>query len=408
MITQNDKAALRELAKKQQELANLPQMEERQRRWLDHNELTGNDVMIHFETWTFLQDLMPELKTTGDFAREIERSLYINILNEQHIKDDKVVPKTYDLGWQTRMLPFGLDVSRQKTEGVGFQFIHPIGDLQQDFHLLKPSRIESDKDATLAKKDMLEDIFGDILPVRIACGSLGACLSFDIVSIMGMEDMFMNFMDYPDLFKQMMQMLTDDYIRYFRYLEDSQLLVPNNGNDGLAQGSFGFSRELPAFAPDKIKTKHMWGYADSQETKGISPETYEEFFFPYYAQIANEYGLTSYACCEPVDEIWENCVSKLNNLRKVSISPWCDEEYMGTALKGTKTIYHRKPSPNYVGVGADFDESGFREHMLRTIKAARGCKLEISYRDAYTTTGDMNKPRRAVEITRGLVEEYWC
>lgn len=407
MIAKNDKAILRELAKKQQELANLPQMEAREARWYNHNELIGNDVMIHFETWTFLQDLMPAYKTTSDFAREIERNLYINILNELHIQDDKVVPKTYDVSWHTHMLPFDLDVSRQKTDGVGFQFIHPIHDLQEDFHLLRPSRIQSDKAKTLAKKDMLEDIFGDILPVRIMNGSLGACLSFNIVSIMGMENMFVNFMDYPDLFKQMMQMLTSDYIRYFRYLEEEQLLLPNNGNDGLGQGSFGFSRELPTLAPDKIKTRHMWGYADSQETKGISPETYEEFFFPYYAQIANEYGLTSYACCEPVDEIWETCVSKLSNLRKVSISPWCDEEYMGTALKGTKTIYHRKPDPSYVGVGADLDEAGFKDHMLKTIKAAQGCKLEISFRDVYTTTGDKTKPRSAVDITRALVEKHW-
>ncbi|MBQ3141568.1 MAG: hypothetical protein IJC25_06370, partial [Clostridia bacterium] len=85
----------------------------------------------------------------------------------------------------------------------------------------------------------------------------------------------------------------------------------------------------------------------------------------------------------------------------------CDEEFMGEALRGTKTIYSRKPAPQYLGVGHDFDEQGFAEHIRRTLKAARGCGLEFIFRDVYTLTGDTSKPRRAVKMVRELVEQEW-
>ena len=80
------------------------------------------------------------------------------------------------------------------------------------------------------------------------------------------------------------------------------------------------------------------------------------------------------AAAEPVDPIWDKCLSRLTNLRKVSISPWCNEEFMGERLRGSKVIYHRKPSPNFLGVDPVLDEDAFRAHIgkaLRLQEAAR-------------------------------------
>ncbi len=151
----------------------------------------------------------------------------------------------------------------------------------------------------------------------------------------------------------------------------------------------------------------MWGFMDSQETVSISPEMFGEFFFPYYNEVAKNFGLLSYGCCEPVHPIWEKYISKLAGLRKVSISPWCDEDYMGQALKGSNVIYHRKPSPNFVGVDIELDEAAYSEHIKKTLTCAKGCKLEFSFRDIYTLGGRPGKPRRAVEILRNLIEKYW-
>lgn len=146
---------------------------------------------------------------------------------------------------------------------------------------------------------------------------------------------------------------------------------------------------------------------DSQETVGISPEMFQEFIFPCYEKIAGQYGLLSYGCCEPVDPIWDNCLSKLTNLRKLSISPWCNEEVMGEKLAGSKVIYHRKPSPNYLGVDRILDEEAFRAHIRKSLLAARGCKMEITQRDVYTIHRNEQKARRYIEIIREEIENNW-
>jgi hypothetical protein len=75
---------------------------------------------------------------------------------------------------------------------------------------------------------------------------------------------------------------------------------------------------------------------------------------------------------------------------------------MGDALRGSNVIYSRKPFPNYIGVG-DFDPQAYAAHIAETLDAARGCELEIIYRDIYALNGDRTKPGRA----RALIEERW-
>lgn len=415
-VTSEERMYLRELAKKQLEYSMLPIMKEREELWYNHNDLKGDRPMIHFETWTFENDLLPELKCTSEAARNIELQILREILNHESIGDDRVVPSWYNIGWDTRFVLFNMKVetehatNAQGVESLGHRFKYLISDLQDDIKLLQPTVYNIDKESTFKWKAFVEDVIGDILPVKIAMGSLGCCLSQDIVHLMGMETMIYSLVDYPDEFHQIMDRASKDHIEFMKWLEREGYLLLNNNNDGLGQGSFGFSKDLPqkGFVHGNIvSTKDMWGFMDSQETVSISPEMFGEFFFPYYNEVAKNFGLLSYGCCEPVHPIWEKYISKLPGLRKVSISPWCDEGYMGEALKGSSVIYHRKPSPNFVGVDIELDEAAYSEHIKKTLTCAKGCKLEFSFRDIYTLGGRADKPRRAVEILRNLIEKYW-
>ena len=80
---------------------------------------------------------------------------------------------------------------------------------------------------------------------------------------------------------------------------------------------------------------------------------------------------------------------------------------MASELKGSGIIYHRKPSPNFLGVGEKLDEEGFRAHIEKTLKTARGCNVEITQRDVYTVNNDINKVKRYVEIIRESIENCW-
>jgi hypothetical protein len=302
------------------------------------------------------------------------------------------------------MVPFDMPVKKEKTDdGIGFQIVNQIENLE-NLDFIKPSLMEFDIEKSLKRKDFVEEQIGDILNVRMGMESFYAGLTNAIVYRMGMENMFMAIHDNPKNFHFMMNSLAEDYIKYAQQLEKRGLIAANNKNEPLEQGGFGHCNELPDIAETM---KDCWCSMDSQETVGISSDMFDEFFFPYYKKIADYYGLISWGCCEPAHPFWEKSLSKLSNLRKISISPWCDEEYMGEQLRGRDVIYHRKPSPNFIGVGKELDETGFREHIRKTLTAAKGCKLEISFRDVYNLEGNLNKPRRAIEITREEIGNNW-
>jgi hypothetical protein len=257
------------------------------------------------------------------------------------IDDDKVIPSFYGVAWQISCKAFGMDIKKKfaadgQGRTIGFTQEHPISNLEKDFPLLKPSVYNVDREYTLAKKAFIEEIIGDIIPVILENNSLRwyIALSSKVVDLMGLENMMYAMVDYPEKFHKLYEFIKSDILTFARWQEEEGLLTLNNGNDYTGAGSYGFTTELPSEKyqiTGKVTIKDLWLNMNSQETVGISPEMYHEFIYPYYRDIAKEFGLLYYGCCEPVHGIWENSISKLPGLRKVSISPWCDEEYMGSA-----------------------------------------------------------------------------
>jgi hypothetical protein len=395
----------------------LPVMEERRKLWHDHNSLKSIRPMLVMEMDTFEDCILPLSKCESSAAVEIERELNKWIINHEMINDDKVVPEYYSVYWKIDINEFGLNIQAEHAKDsrgreLGYKTHYPILDLKADYGKIGSSIYSADKDYTLAWKTFVEDIIGDILPVRIKNKSLYwyVAPSQKAVNLMGLETMMYSMVDYPEEFHKLYGFLKEDIINFVKWQEKENLLILNNGNDYAGAGSYGFINELPSEACKKtgnITTKDLWVNMNSQETVGISPEMFNEYIFPYYFELAKEFGLVYYGCCEPVHRIWESCISKLPNLRKVSISPWCDEEYMGNILRDSKVIYSRKPSPNYIGAYEIFDEDAFTEHIKRTLLASRGCKVEIIFRDIYNLFNDRKRPEKAIMIARKLIEKVW-
>ena len=417
IISAQDREILREVAKKQLELANKESNKERIKLWYKHNALQGDRPMIHLEMWTFAQEILPQrLKCTGAFARQVETMLYCNFLNQELFNDDRVTPDYYPLNYDTHFELFSIKIKKDLTtaadgsQSVGHHFVSVVEDLEDDYDKLKETDFGVDLESTEAKKRAIEEAIGDILPVKLQMDCLYSVPTQMLVHFMSMENMMFNIYDYPELFKEMMDRIANDTLAYYRMLEEKRLILPTVSFESVGQGTWSFNNELPGYEEWQKRpftTKDVWGFMDSQETVGISPQMYEEFIFPCYKKISEQYGLLSYGCCEPVDPIWDNCISKLENLRKVSISPWCNEEVMGEKLQGSKVIYHRKPSPNFLGVNPTLDEEAVRAHIRKSLQAARGCKMEITQRDVYTIHNDIAKARRYVEIIRQEIENHW-
>jgi len=409
MISDNDRLILRDLARKQLELANTPQMEALREAWTLHGCFSpASRPMILIETGSFAQDIVPPLmRCQGEEARNLEWQLHMNVVNHTLFGDDTIVKGYWPVTRHSFFNAFGIEVRREvpKSGGLGHQFIPAIRDLSQDFDKLQPSKFGLDRESMRREMLYKRELLGDILPMREVGSFLYSGPTMDIVHIMAMEDMFVAMCDQGELFHRMMAKLTCDYLAYFDMLEAQRVLLPTHDESHLCQGSYCFNDELPR-KTDGGSTRDVWGYMDSQESSGISPAMFAEFIAPYYRKISARYGLLSYGCCEGVDPIWDCFLSGLPNLRKLSISSWCNEEYIGERLRGQRIVYMRKPSPNLIGVGAALDEEAVLAQTRKTVSAARGCHLELVQRDVYQIHNTPDKVRRYVELMRMCSERH--
>jgi hypothetical protein len=407
-IPGKDRQILRELAKKQREYAEAPAMETLIEEWYAHNDMTGTvPPRVQVETGTFAGEAVtPLMRCESEAARAIEWRLVSGFVNHELFGDDTPVPGFFPIRWFTRFSLFDLSVETEHAfnsggNNLGYRFKHPIKDLETDLPGLKPSVWGVDRAGTYAFKERLEEIFGDILPVQISGAGLYASITQDAVRLMGLENLMLAMYDCPDAVHGLMERISGDYAAFFEWQEREELLLPVNGFNPVAQGTWGFTHELKG-GDKPVTAGDCWGYLDSQETSSLSPGMYGEFVFPYYKKVSNMYGLLSYACCEPVDAIWRDYLSACGNMRKVSVSGWCNEGLMGEYLQGKKIIYYRKPFPNYLGVDKIFDEGAFAAHIKATMEAARGCFVEFCIRDVYTVHKDIARVRKAVEIMKRL------
>lgn len=406
-IEKKDRQILRELAKYQLELASSERNQKLYAEWMRYgSSKLPERPMIRIEIETFENEVLPGMmKCEGDAARRIERRMLRPIANFTLFEDDTLVPAYYPVLDHLYFVPFGLEVKRKVTDGVGHHFIPYLHELEEDDHLLGPSRFGLDAKSTEKEIEEAQEVFGDILPVKAEGDCYVSCLTQDIVHIMNMDDMYVSMIDEEDRFNDMMARLADDYIAWFESMETAGQMLSSARMQHLYQGSYCFTDELK----DDIrgaKLKDCWLFMDSQETSGISPDMYRDLIFPHYKRIMDRFGLVSYGCCEASHPIWEDCLSRIENLRKVSVSPWCDEEYMGERLQGTGITFLRKPPATILGMSTpELDEEETLRCFRKTARAAKGCKLEIAQRDVYQIGHNPEKVRRYVELARQGLEE---
>jgi hypothetical protein len=225
---------------------------------------------------------------------------------------------------------------------------------------------------------------------------------------MGMEAFFMAMYECPDEVHRLMRYLRDNALTVMRWLETQKLLSLNNGNQDSFGSSYNFTTKLPApgYRENAVRLCDRWGAANSQETVGVSPEMFHEFCFPYYRDVCGPMGFVYYGCCEPAHPFW-NDISQLPHLKKVSVSRWCDQKFMGDALRGTAIVFSRKPDPKFLGVDVELDEEAWKANIRETLQAARDVFTEFIVRDVYTVHGNLGKVKRAVELARAEIDRHY-
>jgi len=408
-VSARDREILRRRARIQLEYANSPQNEIILKKWRAQAEGRREAPPVRLLFSNFRHEVItPRLHCEGEPARRIETNLLGTLVGRELFDDDTPISPTFDMGWHTHCRPFGLDAAVTRASGPhaqGFHIDPVIKDLAAEVDKLRGGSFGVDREGTLRRREWLEELLGDILPVRMVMRSLGGSITNPLVHRMGMEAYYMAMYDCPDAVHQVMEMATRVYEQYYDFLEAEQLLLPTNGLSPLAQESFAFTNELPT---DKVtRTVECWGFLESQESTAVSANTFGEFVFPYQQRLVDRFGLLSYGCCERVDAIWPDHLSKWSNLRKLSISPFNNEPRIGEYLRGSRVVYYSKPRAEFVTYPGPLDDAAVTTYFKGVCEAASGCLFEIAQREVGTIFGDFERGRQYVRLAKEAVDRYW-
>lgn len=414
VVVPQDIEVLKRLAERKRALAEDPLNLERQRLWRRHAAHRGERPMVLVEGSVAFDDLpCAQPACREEWARGVERSMKREIFKFEYLKDDYVVSPYIEWNWKVTATDFGVCSTQHYAERVSGnvssrRWDPPIRDLDEDLGKLRPRELTVDREGSLAWKDHLERVFDGILPVRRRGGFWWTTgMTQTAIDLVGLQE-FMTYMcTNPDGVHRLMAFLRDDQLRVTEWYEREGLLSLNNENDYIGSGSLGFTEELPQKdwkEGDPVRRKDMWVLSESQETSDVGPEMFEEFVFRYQLPVVEQFGLSYYGCCEALHHKW-SVIRRLPNLRRVSISPWCDQEYMAEAL-GDRYVFSRKPNPSYVSM-PEFDEELIRRDLARTLDIARNCTVELVLKDVHTVCGEPRRLARWVEIAREVIAECY-
>ncbi len=426
MISPKDRDIIRGLATQWMELASLPVMQERKRLWRAVHDLKAERPVILLETdWIEGYVTNDELRCEDPFLRSVEKNMRIRLRQAEEVGDDQVLEPYYRLGWKMVFSDYGVQVEMRSLTGevssIAYSFSFPIA-TPEDIAKLRKRIIAVNREKTLRLHATLQDVMGDLLPVRLGNydpfvsefnvgehGDLGFNgnfffgLTWQLYRFIGNDRLLYWVYDTPDAVHKLMAYMLEDRLRLFDFFEKQGLLDFNTDSQMAGPRSYGYVSGLPpADTQRPAALKDLWGWAESQEFEMISPAMYGEFVLPYLAKLAEKFGLIYYGCCERVDDRLELIMNAIPNLRSVSVSGWSNLARTAELL-GRKYVFSRKPTPSSIsGPNPDWDR--LEKDMKATYAAARDCNLEILFRDVYTINGDRPRLRRWVEMTKAIFQ----
>ena len=396
---------MRQLAAATAELAARPLEQQKRDLWRRHNALEPTRPVIFCDPENGWHEIFPDaaLACTGELARLWEYRLRKEVFWGQEMGDDRVIEPVFDVAHIFTTSGWGFAVEKIGGEhGGSYVWDAPVK-TRAELEKLHFPQIDVDAAATATLLALAQDTFDGLLTVRLRTAwwwTLG--MTWTLVGLRGLNRLMYDLMDEPDLIHDLMAILRDGTLAVLDSLEARNLLSLNTDGTYVGSGGFGWTDQLPQ--PDfagRVRTCDMWGFAESQETVGISPAMFEEFIFPYQLPLLARFGLNCYGCCEPLDRRW-HVVQRFPRLRRVSVSPWADRPYMAEML-GDRYILSMKPHPADLAM-AGFNEEHVRAVVRRDLRATRDCRVEMIMKDNHTIGNDPRRVVRWVQIAREEAE----
>jgi hypothetical protein len=404
-LSKDERSILRDLARNVAELAARPTEAKKAKLWTRHNDLQEVRPLVFCDPENGWNEIIPQdrILCRKPLFRVWEMALRKELFWGREMGDDRVIESYFNVPYNYTDSRWGLVEKKiGGDDGGSYVWVAPIQKYDRDFSKLTKPQIRVDYETTRKIVDIAEEILGDILTVRLRgiwWWTLG--MTWDFIRLRGLNNLMLDMYDHPDWVHKTMNFLRDGTLEKLEYLEKNGLLALNMEGSYVGSGGFGWTTQLPQenFDPLQVRTIDMWGFAESQETVGVSPEMFAEFIFPYQRPVLECFGLNCYGCCEPLDTRW-HIVKDIPRLRRVSVSPWSDPRKMAELL-GNSYILSLKPSPSLLAEPV-LNEELLRSTLRENLQATKGCRVELIMKDNHTLGGN---PSNAVQWCRIAHEE---
>ena len=411
MVSRHDADIVRDLAARVAEIAALPVQEEKRRLWRRLNALdpVRPMVMIDQVCWHEMNiDDELTLRCDDPDCRGHEHYLRQTLYQWRHFPVDMVVEPFVRVPKAIRNSGFGVRVEQEiavtdpGNPVVGHKYANQF-QCEADLEKIRCPRVSHDPVETERRLAVAHELFDGLLEVRPWGADPYLSLWDPISTWMGVENVLYALVDRPDFMHALVGRVTDGYLGMLDQLEEQGLLCEPQS---LIHCTGAYTDELPApgYDAQRPRASDLWMFGLAQMFSTVSPGMFREFEVDYAGRICGRFGLVYYGCCDPLDGKM-NEVRMIPNVRKVSMSPWVDQE-RGAAEIGRSFVFSRKPSPALVAVD-NFSAARVREDLsaTRRICEKHGCPLEFILKDISTVRYEPHRlfawAKVAMEVAEG-------
>lgn len=407
-LNREDITVLRELAKEYMEIAVLPIQKEKKMLWQELNRLHMQRPMLYMDQipWHEMDvDGSLVCRVSDPYWRGVETTLRQTIYRFRHMPVDMVVQPYITIPRPIELSSYGINVDLETQQYdadnpvLAQHFNNQINEIEDTERIVTPRAILH-KQAEEEIRQQAEVLFQGIAPFHMVGLTLHLGLWDFITQWMGVENIYIELMDRPELMHAVMKRTTDATEELIQQMNRDQLF---DTYTNICHCSYTYVDDLPTPECDRDNptSKDVWAFGLAQLFSSVSPAITAEFEVPYMQRLFPYFGAIYYGCCDRLDDRLD-IVARMPKIRKISCSPFSHREEFAQKLP-KQYIMSNKPNPALVG-GDIIDYDVIREDLRRTIRAAREnqVNLELILKDISTVR---YQPQRLWEWSRIATEE---
>lgn len=391
-IPTNGKETIRELGRRYAEVAASPRQRETIAGWRRLNGLQHTRPMVRLDQlpWDELDWGAENMVNQEGVLRTLEAHMRMTLYAWNNFKADMVVLPYLALAKTVLNAQLGPDAQVERL-GLSQHFTDQLATMEE-IEALKTPVIQTTPELDQQRLEEASEALDGIIPVKLKGHIRHSGLWDKISMVISPERMLYDLIDRPEYVAALIGKYVEMESGVLDQFEEHGLLEPAP-DDIHCTGAF--SDELPSsdYDGENATAKDTWTFAMAQMFSEVSPDMHDEFEIQPLKPLLERYGLVYYGCCEPLHNKID-IIRKINNVRKISISPWAKKEVAAEAIHGDY-VFSAKPNPAYVAMGS-FDADLVRKDLVETVEICRrnNTPCELILKDVSTVCND---PRRLTE-----------